>query len=261
MSFTRLLAAAGLAVGLATSLAAPALAQEISAAERAKIESVVRDYLLKNPEILQEVMQELEKKQANLAEEQRRNILVTNRDVVFNSPRDIVLGNPDGDVTLVEFFDYNCGYCKKAYSDFTDLLKSDPKLRIVLRDFPVLGPGSVEASTVALALKPQLNATKYMEFHSKLLMGRGQANRARALDVAREVGADMAKLEKDMQSPLVRNQIAEVMAIAEQLKISGTPSYAVGLDVVEGAVGIDALRGAIVKARAACRAEKSITRC
>jgi protein-disulfide isomerase len=117
----------------------------------------------------------------------------------FCSPRGVTLGNKDGDVTFVEFFDYNCGYCKHAMGDMLNLLKTDPKLKVVLKEFPVLGPGSVEAAQVAVAARMQdPDGKKYLDFHQKLLGGRGQADKARALAVAKEVGVDMARIEKDM---------------------------------------------------------------
>ena len=116
-----------------------------------------------------------------------------------------MLGNPHGNVTFVEFFDYNCGYCKRAMDDMLTLLKNDPKLKVVLKEFPVLGPGSVEAAQVAVAVRMQdKTGKKYLEFHQKLLGGRGQADKARALAVAKDVGLDMARLEKDMASAEVK---------------------------------------------------------
>ena len=120
-----------------------------------------------------------------------------------------MLGNPHGDVTFVEFFDYNCGYCKRAMSDMLTLLKDDPKLKVVLKEFPVLGPGSVEAAQVAIAVRMQdKSGKKYLDFHQKLLGGRGQADKAHALAVAKEVGLNMAQLEKDMASPEVKATLA-----------------------------------------------------
>ncbi len=246
--FRALLAFACLALNLSV-----VQAQGISPQERARVESIIRDYLLKNPEILQEVMAELEKKQATAQEEARKSILIEQRDALFRPANEIVLGNPNGDITLVEFFDYNCGYCKRALSDLGEMIKSDSKLRVVLLDYPVLGPGSVEASQVAVAAKMQLTPAKFFDFHTRLLMGRGQANKARALEVAREVGLDMARLEKDMADPKVQQTIREIAMMGEKLKITGTPSYVVGTDVVEGAVGAAALRQAIAQARESCK--------
>ena len=127
-----------------------------------------------------------------------------------------MLGNKDGDVTFVEFFDYNCGYCKRAMADMLDLMKTDPKLKVVLKEFPVLGPGSVEAAQVAVAVRMQdPGGKKYLDFHQKLLGGRGQADKARAMAAAKDAGLDMARLEKDMASPEVRATIEENFKLAE----------------------------------------------
>ena len=161
----------------------------------------------------------------------------------------VVLGNPKGDVTLVEFFDYNCGYCKKSLSDMMGLIKDDPKLRLVLRDFPVLGPDSVEASQVALAVRKQLKADRYMAFHQKLLMSRGRVGKELALQAAHDSGADMAQLSKDMESGDSKPLIEATMRAADQLRIGGTPSFVVGDGIIVGAVGQDALASAIKSVR------------
>jgi protein-disulfide isomerase len=154
-----------------------------------------------------------------------------------------VLGNPQGKVTMVEFFDYNCGYCKRALPDMIDLLKTDPDLKFVLKEFPVLGEGSVDAAHVAVAARMQdSTGKKYIEFHQKLLGGRGPADKARALAVAKEVGFDMPRIEKDMNSDEVKKTIDEDMKLADALGVSGTPTYIVGDEVVVGAVGLDELK-------------------
>ncbi|MEI8144376.1 MAG: DsbA family protein [Alphaproteobacteria bacterium] len=224
----------------------------VSAEERAKIESVVREFLIRNPEVLQEALVELEKRQAQAEEQARVSAFSDNREALYRAPGQIVLGNPRGDVTLVEFFDYNCGFCKRALQETVDLLKADTRIRLVLKDFPVLGPGSVEAAQVAVAIKKQLDPVRYLDFHQRLLGGRGQANRARALEVAREVGADIAKLERDMNAADVRETLAENARLAELLRINGTPTYVIGDEVVVGAVGSARLREQIAKARTGC---------
>jgi protein-disulfide isomerase len=161
-----------------------------------------------------------------------------------------VVGNPDGDVTLVEFFDYNCGYCKRALPDLMGLMKDDPKLRVVLKEFPVLGPGSVEAAQVAVAVRMQdKGGKKYLDFHQRLLGGRGQADKAKALAAAKDAGLDMARLEKDMASDEVRANIDENFKLAEALGLNGTPSYVIGREVVVGAVGAAALKEKVEEAR------------
>jgi protein-disulfide isomerase len=236
--------AATAAVVLALAIApSGARAQGFSDDQRREIERIVKDYLLKNPEVLQEVVSELEKRQATVDADKSKAAIGKHNDALFNSPRHVTLGNPQGDVTLVEFFDYNCGYCKRALGDMMELLKSDAKLKIVLKEFPVLGPGSVEAAQVATAVRMQdKSGKKYLEFHQKLLAGRGQADKARALAAAKDAGLDMARLEKDLQSPEVKASLEESMQLAEALGINGTPSYVVGQTVVPGAVGVATLR-------------------
>src|SRR6201992_4024389 len=212
---------------------APAIAsaQSFSDAQRGEIEKIIKDYLLAHPEVLEEVSGELDKRKQLAEAEKARTEIKNHSEALFNSPRQVTIGNPKGDVTLVEFFDYNCGYCKRALSDLTTIMKDDPKLRVVLKEFPVLGPGSVEAARVAVAVRMQDAGKKYFDFHLRLLGGRGQADKARALAAAKEAGFDMARLEKDMASDEVRASIDENMKVAEALSLNGTPSYVIGNEV------------------------------
>ena len=238
-----------LAAALALT-ALPAAAQDFSTTQRGEIEKIIKDYLLKHPEVLQEAMAELEKKQQLAETEKARSAIKNHTDALFNSPRQVVLGNPQGDVTFVEFFDYNCGYCKRALTDMVEIMGKDPKLKVVLKEFPVLGPGSVEAAQVAVAVRMQdKTGKKYLEFHQKLLGGRGQVDKAKALAVARDVGMDMARLDKDLKSEEVSKTIEESMKLAEALGLNGTPSYVIGNDVVIGAVGAATLSQKIKAAR------------
>jgi protein-disulfide isomerase len=235
-----------------TVLIAPAAgrAQSFDDQQKTELQSIIREYLVQHPEVLQESMAELEKRQAAAEAEKAKAAVKNNAQTLFDSNRQVVVGNAQGDVTLVEFFDYNCGYCKRALTDLTDLIKDDGKLRVVLKEFPVLGPGSQEAAQVAIAARMQdKSGKKYFDFHQRLLSGRGQADRARALAAAKEAGFDMAKLERDMTSPEVKATIEENMKLAEQLGLNGTPSYVVGSDVVVGAVGLEALKGKVKAAR------------
>ena len=240
----RFLTCLALAIGLVLPLGTFAgYAQSFSDPQRSEIEKIIREYLVQHPEVLQEAIAELEKKQASDEAAKHQAAVKDNASAIFNSPRQVVTGNPQGDVTFVEFFDYNCGYCKRAMSDMFDLLKHDPKLKVVLKEFPVLGPGSVEAARVAVAVRMQdKTGKKYMEFHQKLLGGRGQADKARALAVAKEVGFDMTRLERDMTSDEVKQTLEESFKLAEKLGLNGTPSYVIGDNVVVGAVGLDALK-------------------
>jgi protein-disulfide isomerase len=231
-------------------LALPVAAQEFSAPQKGEIERIIKEYLISHPEVLQEAIAELDKRQAAADVEKAKAAVAGNAETLFNSTRQVVLGNPKGDVTMVEFFDYNCGFCKKAMADMFELLKDDPKLRIILKEFPVLGPGSVEAARVAVAVRMQdKTGKKYLEFHQKLLGGRGQADKARALAVAKEVGMDMKRIDTDLASDEIKVSLEESLKLAETLGLNGTPSYIVGNDVVIGAVGLDALRVKVSTAR------------
>src|SRR5258708_3932479 len=240
----------GAVAGALLMLALPAAGQEFSAPQKSEIERIIRDYLVSHPEVLQEAIAELDKRQAAADVEKAKTALASNAEKLFNSSRHVVLGNPNGDVTMVEFFDYNCSFCKRAMADMLELLKDDPKLKIILKEFPVLGPGSVEAAKVAVAVRMQdKSGKKYLEFHQKLLGGRGQADKARALAVAKEVGMDMKRIDTDMAGDEVTNTINESMKLAEALGMNGTPSYVIGKDVVVGAVGLEALGKKIESAR------------
>jgi protein-disulfide isomerase len=243
-------AGASIFVSLMLAAAAPAAEPSFSEPQKTEIEKIIRDYLVTHPEVLQEAIAELDKRQAAADTEKAKAAVSANAATLFDSPRQVVLGNPKGDVTLVEFFDYNCGFCKGALPALVDLMKDDGKLKVVLKEFPVLGPGSVEAAKVAVAVRMQdKSGKKYLDFHQKLLGGRGKADKARALAVAKEVGMDMARLDKDMASDEVRVSLEESLKLAETLGLNGTPSYVIGDDVVVGAVGMDALRGKIAMAR------------
>jgi protein-disulfide isomerase len=251
MPSLRLLAPALVALAAVFGATGPAAADSFSDGQRTDIEAIVRNYLVTHPEVLEEAMAELSKRQA-AAESKKHEANVTQyADTIFNSPRQVVLGNKDGDVTLVEFFDYNCGYCKRAMTDMLDLMKSDPKLKVVLKEFPILSQESVDAAQVAVAVRMQdPTGKKYLDFHQKLLGGRGVADKAHALAAAKEAGADMAKLDKDMNSPEVRATIQEARNLGENvLGMNGTPSYVIGKQIVVGAAGLDTLKEKISVAR------------
>ena len=231
--------------------AAPALAQApvFSSQQKQAIGEVVREYLLKNPEVLQEVMAELEKRQAEEQRVAQASALKESRQTLLNASHSLVAGNPSGDITLVEFFDYNCGYCKRALSDVRSLVKADGRLRVVLKDFPVLGPDSVEASRVALAVKNQLQGDKLFDYHAKVMESRGRVNGERAIAVAKEMGVDTARLQKDMAAAEVSAALQENMALGDRLGLSGTPAFIVGDQVIPGAVGLDPLKQVVANVR------------
>src|SRR2546421_4009152 len=237
-------------LALAVFGAPAASAQSFTDTQRGDIEMIVKNYLIAHPEVLEEAMTELNKRQAAAEAEKHEASIAQNSDAIFNSPRGVTLGNKDGDVTFVEFFDYNCGYCKRAMADMLDLMKADSKLKVVLKEFPVLSQGSVEAAQVGVAMRMQdPTGKKYLDFHQKLLGGRGAADKARALAAAKEAGLRTAKIEKDLASPEVRATIEENFKLAEAMGMNGTPSYVIGRQGGIGAVGLDKLREKIGGAR------------
>jgi len=231
-------------LSLAAFVAPPlgASAAEFNPAQKSEIESIVHDYLLDHPEVIREAAIALEKKQ--MAEESalHRRVIDENRDALFNNPFAAVAGNPKGKIAMVEFFDYNCGYCKRALGDLVGLIKAQPDLRVVLLDFPVLGADSVEAARVAAAARKQISGEKFFDFHQKLLMSRGHVGREQALAVAKESGLDMDRLQKDMKDPAIDAGFKQTMKLGDALNINGTPSYVIGDEVIVGAVGLDPLK-------------------
>jgi protein-disulfide isomerase len=235
-----------LAVSLLTALAAaPAHADEFSPAQKDEIGAIVKDYLVRHPDALREALDSMDKHEKQVEAEARQKIVADQYGVLFDSPHQAVVGNPKGGATLVEFFDYNCHYCKGALPDIARLMQNDPNLKVVLKDFPVLGPGSVEAAQVASAVRNQLTGEKFWQYHQKLLGMHGPVGKAEALEVAKELGVDLDRLEKDMANPDIRNGIEETMRTADALQINGTPSFVVGQDVVIGAVGYDELKNKV----------------
>lgn len=236
-------------LGSATLGAAwPAAAQGFDPSQRKAIEAIVKDYLVRNPEVLQEAFGELEKRQQEALKASQANALRELKDTLAK-PGQIEVGNAAGDVTLVEFFDYNCGYCKRALSDVHGLAKSDPRLRIVLKDLPVLGPESVEASRVSLGVGQQISGERMFDYHTRLLATRGKVDGARAIAVAKEMGLDIARLQRDTDGPAVKAALAENGALGEKLGINGTPAFIVGDEVISGAVGLEPLRLAVNSVR------------
>jgi protein-disulfide isomerase len=222
--------------------------------QRSDVEAIVRDYLLANPELLLEVQDALEEKQKEAQQAANLQTIEGARDDIFNAAYDGVVGNPEGTVTIVEFYDYNCGYCKRAQEDMLALTKADPDLRFVLKEFPILGPDSQKAHIVSMAVH-RLAPEKYGEFHNRLLGATGRATEASALAVATELGLDETKLREEMKSPEITEAFAKTYELANKLSITGTPSYVVGNEVIFGALGQEVLSQKIAEAKQACNGE------
>lgn len=228
-------------------VAEPAPGGASSSPDRAATERIVRDYLLSNPQILREVAEKLREQDEAKAETARADVFRKDSSEIYDSEHQIVLGNPDGDVTLVEFFDYNCGYCKQALADTEELLRADKKLRLVLKEFPVLGQDSVDAARVAIAVYAQA-PDKYLEFHRRLLSAEA-ATAETALGIAAEIGLDKVKLSAALADPKIEQNLASVQKLAKQLGINGTPTYVIADRILPGVGGADTLKELIGNVR------------
>ena len=196
------------------------------------IQGIIKDYLIANPDVMLEVQKVLEAKLEKQEAEKIKTALAENAKDLYRRPNSPTAGNTDGDITVTEFFDYNCGYCKKSYPDVAKLIGSDSKVRVVFKEFPILSKGSEEASRVALAARKQ---GKYWEFHSAMLESKAQANEASALKIAEKLGLDMAALKIDMDSPEVKAELLSVKDLAAKMGINGTPHFLVGDKSIAGA--------------------------
>ncbi len=220
-------------------------AQEVS---DDRIKELVAETLRENPELVLEALQALEARQAEAQAAATAAFLTDARAQIERDPNAPVLGNPDGDVTVVEFFDYNCPYCKRAMPEVDALLAGDGNVRLVLREWPILGDGSVFAARAALASR---NQGKYVEFHNAMMGARARLDEAWVLRIAGEVGLDLDRLRADMQSPEVEEHIATSTRLAEALNFNGTPSFVVGRQTIGGFVETARLAEAVAAARAA----------
>jgi protein-disulfide isomerase len=230
------------AAALLAGGAAIAAGDAVPAQQKAGIEKIIHDYLIGNPEVIREAINELKKREEAAELASREKAVTEQGEKILHSANQAVVGNPDGDVTLVEFFDYNCGYCKQSLASVTKLMEGDPKLRVVLKDFPILGIDSVETAHIATAARMQLSPAKFWEFHKKLLGTRGHIGKAQAIAAAKEVGADVDRLEKDANSPEALAALKEVATRAEQLKFDGTPSWVIGKEAIVGGVPFGQLK-------------------
>lgn len=233
----------------ATQPVSSASAQSFDNAQRAEIETIMRDYLLANPELMIEVQEALEAKRTAEEDGRRKQVIASATDDLLRNINDPVLGNPAGDVTVVEFFDYNCGFCKRAMADMNAVIAADPNVRFVLKEFPILGEDSQAAHMVALAFN-RLMPQHYARFHEQLMTTSGRANERTAIDIAVALGADEAALRAEMENPLNISSIENTYLLAEALGITGTPSYVIGTELVPGALGAQALRDMVDKTRA-----------
>ena len=233
------------AVGALALLAPlPAVAKEM---EREDIEKIVRDYLLANPEILNEMIAELQAREQKTASEKAQTGIAENKDALFNDGFSYVAGNPNGDVTLVEFFDYRCGYCKKARPEVLALIEADKNVKLIIKELPILSKVSEEAARAAIAAQNQ-GGDFYWKFHQAMLSADDLDSDA-IYDIAGGLGLDVERLKKDMQDPAVEEKIKKTHELAEKLGVDGTPAFIVGDQLVPGYMSQDELKDLVAAHR------------
>jgi protein-disulfide isomerase len=241
------LAAVALACGIPLAVPLrPIAAAEIPAEQRRAIEAIIHDYLMQNPDVLIEALRAAEEKANRDADTKAAVVLKDRRREVFDDPASPVGGNPQGDVTIVEFFDYRCPYCKQVQPALQKLLDQDHKLRFVYKEMPVLGAQSVTAAHAALAARLQ---GKYEAFHAAMMATKGQINEDVVYQVAGAVGLDVERLKRDMKAPEIDRAVKANLALANALDIRGTPGFIIGEHIVPGAIDLDTLKSLVADAR------------
>ncbi len=221
-------------VGLTLAFGSPSVqADAFDEAARDEIREIVREYLLENPDVVLEALREMERRTAAAQDEERRTKMAALKSQIFDDPMTPVSGNAEGDVTVVEFFDYQCGYCKRMFPAMMSVREDDPNVRIVWKELPILGPVSRFASEAAMAAAKQ---DKYLEFHTALMGHRGRLSEEIVLQRAQSVGLDIDRLQADMKSDEIQSYLDGNLELARTLQISGTPAMIIGDKLVPGAV-------------------------
>ena len=249
--FPALAATLALALGLSAPAAQALDLTDMDAEARAAFGAQVRAYLLENPEVLLEVIAVLEERQAEAQSADDATLIAVNAEALFESPHSWVGGNPDGDVTLVEFVDYNCGFCKRAFPEVMELAEIDDGVRLVMKELPILGPDSEIASRFAIAVLQGEGDAAYEEVHARLMQLQGPAGPAAVARIGAEMGLDMDAIEARMDSPEVSAVIADNLALAQRLGIGGTPSFVLPDRMLRGFVPLAQMRDQIEDVRAA----------
>ena len=243
----------GLALALSPAISGPAAAQEQSRpggfdpGQVEGIEQIVRDYLLAHPEVLIQSLTEFQQRQKVAEKQRQQQTVIASRAALTQDPDTPVMGNPEGDVAIVEFFDYKCPYCKRVAGTLKDVVAADGKIRLVMKEFPILGPQSIQAARAALAVARQ---GKYEAFHWALMTEPGDMSDPHIRQVARIVGVDVDRMMADMESPEIQAMIARNHDLAQALQITGTPAFVIGDTLVPGAVDRKTIERLVAQARA-----------
>lgn len=223
---------------------------DLSPAERQQLRAEIRDYLVENPEILLEVSEILEQKQLEEQSNQDFDLVVANEEALLHDGFSFVAGNPEGDITIVEFLDYQCGFCKRAHPDVKALIAEDPNLRLVVKEFPILGPMSVQASRATIAVLNDQGPEVYAKFYDKLMTHKGQLNEAVINSLAKDSGVDLAAMTLVASGDGISAQILETRALANEMQLTGTPSFVIGKTVLRGYLPLEELRKIVAEERA-----------
>lgn len=236
------------AVAIAASLAFVQPAAALDDQQKKEFGEFIKEYLVEHPEVLLDAQAALEKKQDAARLAQSSQAVTQNKDAIFNSKNDVSIGNPKGDITVVEFFDYNCTYCRHALGDMETLLKQDTNVRFVLKEFPILGPDSVAASRVSDAFR-KLAPEKYAAFHRALLGSDGRASEDSAIEVASSLGVSEAAIRAEMAKSPNTDSVKATYQLATDLNVTGTPAYIIGNETISGAIGLEAIQQKIANVR------------
>ena len=221
-------------------------AAQVSAKDKSAIEEIVRQYILENPEVITEALERLQERERLAQEKAQQHALKQSAAALYQHPMTPEHGNPKGDAVVVEFFDYQCGYCKRVLPSFMEVIESDKNLRVIWKELPILGPVSRFAARAAMASDKQ---GKYLEYHIALMTLRGRLTEKRVMETAKSVGLDMGRLIEDMGSPKIDRYLDETLQLAESLGINGTPAFLIGNQLVPGAISADQMRQIIAQSR------------
>ena len=235
----KLLISAAIATSLLVAQTPTSLASDAKQYTQAEIEEIIQKYLIENPKLVVDALNEYQRQEEKRMEEQASTALSDNMDFLVNNPASPFIGKEDAKHVVVEFFDYNCGYCKRALPDIKKVVDNYEDVKIVFKEFPILSPDSEMASRYALAANEQ---GKYFEYHSALMEAKGRLNESRLLDIAEGLSLDIEKLKEDKESEKVTALINKTREKAQEIGIRGTPAFVVGDDLVRGAVGYDVLK-------------------
>ncbi len=238
-------------IGILLVLFAPSHAAEtLSKQQHTEIERIIERYLLDNPDFMLEVLRRVTRYQEEQEAKRVRDSLVRHSDDLYGDPNSVKLGDPGANVTIVEFFDYRCGYCKRNHPIVTAFREQNRDVNVIYKEFPILGPESVFASRAAIAARKQ---GKYWDFHDALMSTRGKLTERHVLALAKEVGLDLVKLRRDIGTPEIDQVIQSNHRLAQALGINGTPGFVIGDNVVPGFLSTERLALAVDQARAGCR--------